>query len=310
MMTPFPDDIWSIVILLAIMLSLFLAIYLPWKRGYSASMVVSASILILSALVFLIEIMVDDQTIVWDLGFYPRDIIDNYSIYRFLTPIYIHGDFLHLISNFLPLFFLGMQLENKLGWKRFLLLFFGSGIIAHCAVLSLSPVELLGQSMGTVSIGASGAVFGLLGGYWFLYPKDEVLFPLIIIKKWPISLIFIIYGGLETVLIVFGTNDHISHVAHLGGLFGAFPIAALIRPPEKGEVEQEKISEEDLRKLTRTARQKRLLKRVMDSDEKEVRDAWLEELFSSLKCPKCGHDGMDYERKAGTCPSCGYKIRL
>ncbi len=308
-MTPFPEDVWSIAILLAIITSLFLAVYLPWKRGYSASMVVSASILIISALVFLIEIVVSDQTIVRDLGFYPRDIVDNYSIYRFLTPIYIHGDFLHLISNFLPLFFLGMQLESKLGWKRFLLLFFGSGIIAHCLVLSLSPVELLEQSMRTVSIGASGAVFGLLGGYWFLYPKDEVVFPLIIIKKWPISLIFIIYGGLETVLILFGGNDNISHVAHLGGLFGAFPVAALIRPPEKGEVEQEKISEEGLRKLTRTNRQRRLLKRVMDSDEKEVRDAWLEELFKTLKCPKCGHAGMDYNGKAGMCTSCGYRIR-
>jgi len=310
MVSPLPDDIWSLIVLSGIIISLFLTVYLPWKRDYSCSMVLAGSILVISAVVFFLDLMEVENSIIRDLGFYPDDIVDNYSVHRFVTPIFLHGDFLHLISNFLPLFFLGMQLEGKIGWKRYLLLFIGSGIIAHAVVLILSPFEALGQRMDIVSIGASGAVFGLLGGYWFLYPKDEVFFPLILIRKWPISLIFMIYGGMETVLVFAGTNDHISHAAHLGGLLGAFPLAAMIRPDEdEGEAKPEEPWGERLEELARTRSQKESLHKALSADEPEVRDAWLEDFFDRIRCPKCGKKGMDYGGKTANCTKCGYRIR-
>ncbi len=104
----------------------------------------------------------------------------------------------------------------------------------------ISPFDAVGHSMNVPSIGASGCIFGILGGYWFLYPKDKVFFPLPlffirITNQWPISLIFMIYGGITAFFLLIGTNDNTSHIAHFGGLVGAFPIAALIRPPDKEE---------------------------------------------------------------------------
>jgi predicted Zn-ribbon and HTH transcriptional regulator len=212
--------------------------------------------------------------------------------------------------NFFGLLILGTQLEQRIGWERFLVIYFGSGIIAGAVVLFISPFGYLGHTMDTISIGASGCIFGILGALWYLYPREEIFFPLIIIRKWPISLIVLIYGGISALFILLGTEDNVSHIAHFAGLVGSFPIAFLVKPKkEEKKKGSDVLTTDQLMELATTKEQRKLLDRALEADEKDVRDAWLEDFFLKVKCPKCQGRGMNFDSKDATCPRCGKRIR-
>ncbi len=323
MTSTIPTDPQGILVLGVMISFLVLSILLPWKKRANATSVIALgiSVIFLMQILFSMEALYDLPFLSgWEyqgrwglidsLGFSPRAIVDDYGYHRFVTSTMLHADGFHLIMNFIGLFLLGTQLERKVGWQRFLVLYFGSGIIAGAVVLMVSPFEILGQSMDTVSIGASGCIYGILGAYWFLYPRDQIVFPLIIIKKWPISLIVAIYIGITALFIILDSDSNVSHIAHFAGFVGAFPIAALVRPrPVEEKTGLKKAKVDDLKPLARTKEQKKALERVMKADEPEVRDAWLEDLFRKVDCPKCGSRGMTFSGGKAECPKCGKVIK-
>ncbi|MFW3146271.1 MAG: rhomboid family intramembrane serine protease [Thermoplasmatota archaeon] len=324
-MTAFLSGDHSWVLFIMVLASAILSVLLPWLKKATATNVLSASIILIFVAQFVMtsdifsslplvgeSIHVSRDVLFRDLGFRPASIVDDIEIHQFLTSMFLHNDFLHVMMNFLGLFILGTQLEHKIGWKRFLILYYGSGIIAGAVVLSISPFDVLGHSMTSVSIGASGCIFGLLGGFWYLYPREEIYFPLIILKKWPISLIILLYGGFSALMILVRSDDEVSHVAHFAGMVGAIPIAFLIKPKsEEAEEVVKKLhaSSEELMALTTGKKQKEILNKALKADEEDVRDAWLEEFFSRINCPKCGGKGMHYEGKDAICPKCGKRLR-
>ena len=321
-----PESGISTILLVVIMVLFGLSIYLPWKKKASAIAVISTSIVIVFILQLLLSSdlfqslpLIDqmkpatyDQIIV-DLGLNPKTIIYDQTMYQLVTSMYLHGDFLHLIFNFIGLFILGVQMEKKIGWSRFLVLYYGSGIIGGAIVLIVSPFDQLGHGMNVVSIGASGAIFGIIGGYWLMYPKDKILFPLPLIffrlyNKWPVWLIFLIYGGITTFFLLFQTDDNVSHLGHFGGLVGSFPIAALIKPPAEPE-KIKKMKKIDLEKYAKTSKQKEYLRKAMESDEEDVRNAWLDEFFQNITCEKCKASHFSFEDGKAVCPKCGHTIK-
>ena len=321
-----PSSTQSIILMIAIFFFFFLAIYLPWRKKATVTSVILISLiaifslqLILSSNIFY-EIpflsgmeKVPTITVYREIGLYPRSIVDDQTLYQFITSTYLHSNFLHLIFNFIGLLLLGIQLEKKIGWYRFLILYFGSGIIAGALILMISPFNAVGQSMMIPSIGASGCIFGILGGYWYLYPNDKIFFPLPLqfikmTNKWPVSLIFLIYGGFTSFFLILGDDSNTSHIGHFGGLVGAFPIAALIRPPKKIE-KVKKLKKEDLSVYAKNAKQREYLQKAYDADEDDVRNAWLDEFFLNIKCPKCKSSNMRFEEGKGICPKCGKTIR-
>ncbi|MFO8051081.1 MAG: rhomboid family intramembrane serine protease [Thermoplasmatota archaeon] len=313
----------SLVLLVVITAGFVLSIVLPWLRKASATNVLSATILIVFVLQFLLTegifgdipliggLSAGSSSLIYrDLAFYPRRLVDDLALHQFITSTFLHSDFFHMAFNLLGLFILGTQLEHRIGWKRFIVIYYGSGVIAGAVVLAISPFDILGHSMRTASLGASGCIFGLLGGFWYLYPREEIFFPLILIRKWPVSLIVLIYGGISALFILLGTDDNVSHIAHFAGLVGAFPIAFLVREKEEEEeTKEEWTTSEDLLQLAKKRRQKEALEKARSADEEDVRKAWLEEFFERVDCPKCGRKGMSYEGKDAVCPKCGKRIR-
>jgi len=313
----------TIIVSILIIVSLILLIVLPWKRGYPATIVLSISILAIFIIEFIItnsiteplpfvgDILHGNKALVWfDLGFWPQGVVTYLELHRFITSMFIHSDIMHILFNLAGLIFLGVQFENKVGWKRFLVIYFGSGILANCLVMIMSEFEVLGQGMGHISIGASAGIMGILGAYWYLYPRDKIFFPLIIIKKWSIQFIILIYLGFSVLMLLLNPDDQVNHFAHFAGLVAAVPIAWILRPPPKEEeVKVKRSTAENLRSLATSRKKNEILDRAMESDEKDVRDAWLEDFFQRVKCPKCGHSGMDYGNELAECPACGKKIR-
>ena len=155
-----------------------------------------------------------------------------------VTHLFMHGGFAHIFFNMYAVYMFGSVLERQWGTKKFLLFYFVSGLgaaLVHTGVEwcqmqywmgavaegNAAAVASIHALKVTPTVGASGAVFGLLMGYAMLYPDSVMglVFPPITMKaKWFV----LIYAAIELVTGVTGTADGIAHFAHLGGLIFAF----------------------------------------------------------------------------------------
>lgn len=158
--------------------------------------------------------------------------------YQFITHMFMHGGIWHLFFNMYTLWIFGSILENVWGSKKFLLFYFVTGLgaaLLHNLVLEieLSSLQNAVQSgnmaaqtsimniLRTPTVGASGAIYGVLLGYGMLFPNNiiSLIFPPIALKaKWFV----IIFGAIELLMGVTGTGSDVAHFAHLGGMVFGF----------------------------------------------------------------------------------------
>jgi membrane associated rhomboid family serine protease len=131
--------------------------------------------------------------------------------WQLVTYMFMHGGFLHLFFNMLALWMFGMELENTWGSRKFLIFYMLCGIGA--GVANMLVAIPLGMTAPTV--GASGAVFGVMIAFAMLFPDRPIylyfLFP--IRAKYLVA----VWIGLELLLGVTGSSDGVAHFAHLGG---------------------------------------------------------------------------------------------
>jgi len=171
---------------------------------------VSIALIIFCAVVFFTQFMPANMAL-WPLqsGYFAPWQLVSYG--------FLHGGFNHLFFNMFALWMFGLQLERVWGSQRFALYYFVC--IVGAAITQLIVQQLSGQFYPT--IGASGAVFGLLLAYGVTWPENRVLllfFPVPIKAKWFV----LIYGGIELIFGITNAMPQIAHFAHLGGLlFGA-----------------------------------------------------------------------------------------
>ena len=164
-----------------------------------------------------------------------------YKPYQLLTHMLMHGSFVHILFNMYTLFFFGSVLENVWGGKKFLLYYLVTGIgaaILHSLVLHLQATglenaitagsyqayEQLRILYNTPTVGASGAIYGLLLAYGMLFPNNIIglVFPPVALKA---KYFVIIFGAIELLLGLTGRDSGVAHFAHLGGMiFGFFLI--------------------------------------------------------------------------------------
>lgn len=137
--------------------------------------------------------------------------------WQVITYAFLHGGLGHLFFNMLGLWMFGSELERVWGPKRFIQFYTASVLAA--AVAQLAVTALLGSTYPTV--GASGGLFGLLLAFGMMFPNRTImpLFPPIPMKA---KVFVALYGGLELLLGVFGSNSGVAHFAHLGGMLGGF----------------------------------------------------------------------------------------
>lgn len=137
--------------------------------------------------------------------------------WQLVSYAFLHGSVLHLFFNMLGLWMFGSDLERLWGPKRFLQFYFASLLTA--AVAQLLTAAISGAVYQTV--GASGALFGLLLAFGMMFPNRIImpLFPPIPMKA---KVFVAVFGGLELLFGVTGTMEGVAHFAHLGGMLGGF----------------------------------------------------------------------------------------
>ena len=198
---------------------------------------VTRSLLIINVIMFVAtlineDLMNDDFMVRTFAMFYPA-----HPLFRWwqpLTHMFMHGGWWHILFNMYTLVMFGMVVERALGTKKFLILYFVTGLGAaalhtgvewldiHRLAASASPtaqadiLDILRSPM----VGASGAIYGVLVAFAMLYPEARMtlIFPPVTLDaKWMV----IVFVGIELLTGITGTQVHIAHFAHLGGaLFG------------------------------------------------------------------------------------------
>jgi len=149
---------------------------------------------------------------------------EHFAVWQLVTYQFIHQGFGHLLSNMLGLYFLGPETERALGTNRFFALYFLSGILGGLGWSLLSPYGSC--------VGASGAIFGVLGAYAALYPNRELILiflPFVPIKAW---LFVLLIGAYEFMHVLAGPGGHIANAAHLGGGIVGYIFATVIGRPD------------------------------------------------------------------------------
>ena len=153
--------------------------------------------------------------------------------FTLITSMFMHGGIAHIAGNMLYLWIFGDNIENALGHKRYLLFYLLCGIIA-----SLSHVfatKLLGQNLLIPSLGASGAISGVLGAYILLFPRRRVTMFFVrfithVSAFWAIGIwiVFQIISGLG----MLGGSDTggVAYAAHLGGFLAGLLLIKLFIP--------------------------------------------------------------------------------
>lgn len=155
-----------------------------------------------------------------------------------VTHMFMHGGFWHLFFNMYTLYIFGTVLERVWGTKKFLLFYFVTGLGAALIHTGVEWIQMQGWmsqvaegSMAaqasihalkmTPTVGASGAIYGLLMGYAMLYPDSMMtlmFLPISMKAKWFV----LIFAGIELLTGVTGMGGGIAHFAHLGGLIFGF----------------------------------------------------------------------------------------
>ncbi len=158
-------------------------------------------------LIFLFSVFGYDEWLVFHLAT-NGPFIRNGELYRLLSGAFIHIDMMHLFCNCYSLYVVGSQIENFYGKKKFSIIYIFSALCG--SLLSIAMHD-------TYSIGASGAIFGLLGAYAYFGYHYRVYFGTVILKQIAPVIIFNLAIGFMV--------PGIDNFAHIGGLIGGFLIS-------------------------------------------------------------------------------------
>ena len=135
------------------------------------------------------------------------------QIYRLFTSMFLHADIIHLFSNMLALLIFGTSVENNFYKYQFLLIYFVSGFLGNIFSLFLLPYD-------SISLGASGAIFGLIGAVFVFFARED--------KS------FIVFGLIYLVFFIFMSfAPGINLWAHLFGLLGGLILGYLFKNKTK-----------------------------------------------------------------------------
>jgi membrane associated rhomboid family serine protease len=151
--------------------------------------------------------------------------------WQIVTYAFMHGSITHLFFNMMGLWMFGSEIERMWGEKRYLQYYGVSVLTAAACQMLMSAITGVGNPM----VGASGGLFGLLLAFGMMFP-NRMIMPLIPPIPMKAKYFVAIYGAIELLLGVTGTQSGVAHFAHLGGMLGGWLMIRYWRgqPPFRG----------------------------------------------------------------------------
>ncbi|MFQ3344519.1 MAG: membrane associated rhomboid family serine protease [Candidatus Thalassarchaeaceae archaeon] len=304
------DYFWVLIIFLFALLPFFYA----YKDKTSVSLAMVLSLLLVRFIQYFLEIFNGDFFSFEPIHLFslvPSFMNESIHFHRLLTSAWLHADWIHVLSNILVIALVGVPLEQRMGGKRWLVVYFLGFMGGNVAWILTHP------DSNNPAIGASGAAFGLLGAYMACWPNDKIEFPLLfMIRAWPVWIIVFIRLGIEifqvySIQIETAGQTNVAHMAHLGGFFLAYMFARIIAKGAPSSLDdsdnipnnnysmlskedeitnRDKISNDPWKEsgFPLIGNASRILNRLREEgDEIETLRAWLEELAEHVVCPVC-----------------------
>lgn len=154
------------------------------------------------------------QKMLFIFGLVPLMVWRDFFLWQLVSYLFLHGSLFHLLFNLLALYMFGCSLERLWGSWFFAKYFFVTGVGAGVCTLCFAPI------LGTPTVGASGAIFGVLLAYALYYPNQVVYFNFIFPIK--IKYLVLMYGALTFWFSFSGSGGGVAHIAHLGGMAVGF----------------------------------------------------------------------------------------
>lgn len=209
------------------------------------------NLLIINIILFLATVVYGGSELAGETQYRLNDLLGlhfflapDFRIYQLFTYMFMHGSFQHLFFNMFALWMFGGIVEETFGRNKFIFFYFvcgiGAGLFQEAAQFgefyfavknqlpdfSFSDIAKVAHNSGNVlnlwtTVGASGAVYGILLAFGMLYPEQRIFIfpiPVPIKAKWFVM----IYAGIELFYAMSGTNSNVAHLAHLGGMVFGF----------------------------------------------------------------------------------------
>jgi len=199
------------------------------RRGLSITNI----LIIINVIVFILTIILTNiygQGFIDLLAVKPSLILQGKNLWTLITNMFVHASFVHILVNMISLYFVGTFLERLIGKKKFILIYFVSGIVA-----SLFFVFLASQSQLNIpAVGASGAIFGIAGVLMLLTPRvpTYLFFIPVAIPLFISVIISLVVMWLASV----AAGLPIGNTAHLGGLIAGLIYGYFLRKKHSKKV--------------------------------------------------------------------------
>ncbi|MGB0651925.1 MAG: rhomboid family intramembrane serine protease [Thermoplasmatota archaeon] len=215
---------------------------------------------------------------------------------QMVTHMFVHGDFFHLLGNLIILLAFALPFEERVGPKAITAFYLVTGLAAAGAQLAVNEGSML-------LVGASGAVFGLIGAFAAAFPRQIVPLPMpllfiMIFVRMQVWIGAVVFGAMQFLLLSWTQpGDNTAYWAHIGGLAMGLALGGLARrgaaARSGGMTAAGKGRPVDLAALGPFARDEKTqdaLTQAQDNiDLPDVHQAWLERFFRSAACPICQH---------------------
>ena len=203
--------------------------------------VVTTMIVAINVLVFLLQLTLppgDVERFIYTFGLVPA----HFSVPSLFTSMFVHGGLGHVGGNLLYLWIFGDNVEDRLGHGRFLVFYLATGVVAAVSQTAMDPESTVPM------VGASGAIAGVMGGYFVLYPQSRVLtlfpFPVMLFEVPAIfflGLWFVMQflSGLGSLASAAGQGlpGGVAFWAHVMGFIAGVLLVRLMQRPERQRVE-------------------------------------------------------------------------
>lgn len=164
-------------------------------------------------------------------GMIPAEVLQGRRLYTLFTSMFLHADLVHLGGNMLFLYVFGDNVEDAFGHFRFVSLYILAGIVGSLA--HTGSLFYFGGGQAVPTIGASGAISGVLGAYLLLYPKAKILTLVFFGWIWLIALPALVFLGVwfayQFLYGYFASGGGVAYWAHVGGFVAGMFFGAVWR---------------------------------------------------------------------------------
>jgi len=172
-------------------------------------------------------------------GMQPSAVVGQGQLWRLATYMFLHsrGGVGHILFNMLSLWMFGVELERMWGTRYFLKFYFFCGVCAALTtvVLSFVPLAIFSSLYQSLTIGASGAIFGVLLAYALYFPHRPIL--VMFVFPVPARYFVMIMGGISLLAAVSASSGGVAHTTHLGGLAAGYLFLKKPRLNLKAEIQ-------------------------------------------------------------------------